>query len=323
MPFASLLIQDQTPAEPPAEAAIDAAEASETTVVKLDEAATGLWQKITDGNFDQITVPEVWAVLQPVVVAIVLIVVVLILAGWAKRLTVKATTKARVEQTLAKFFGNLVKWAIMVIGAVTVLQTLGVEATSFAAVLAALGFAIGLALSGTLGNVAAGVMLLVFRPYRVGDVISVNGVTAKVDEIELFTTTFDTPDNRRIIMPNSSIFGSTIENVTHHATRRVDVAVGTAYDADLDQVRQVLMDTAKAVQGRDQSQDPVVYLNDLGASSIDWAVRVWAPTSEYWAVKERLLRDIKYALDKAGIGIPFPQRDVHVPEAITVKVANG
>ena len=303
--------------------ATEAGEGSAEATNPVADGAANLWEKATSGNFDQITAAEVWDVTQPIVVAIVLIILVLLIAGWAKRLTVKAATKARVEQTLAKFFGNLAKWAIMVIGAVTVLQTLGVEATSFAAVLAALGFAIGLALSGTLGNVAAGVMLLVFRPYRVGDVISVNGVTAKVDEIELFTTTFDTPDKRRIIMPNSSIFGSTIENVTHHTTRRVDVSVGTAYDADIDKAREVLMNVAKNVEGRDSSQDAVVYLGGLGDSSIDWSVRVWSATADYWAVKERLTRDIKYALDEAGIGIPFPQRDVHVPGPIEVKVTNG
>ncbi len=290
---------------------------------ELEVAASGLWEKVSNGDFNQITVPEVWAVLQPIVIALVLIIVVILAASWAKRLTVKATTKARVEQTLAKFFGNLVKWAILVIGALTVLQTVGIEITSFAAVIAAMGFAIGLALSGTLGNVAAGVMLLVFRPYRVGDVINVNGITAKVDEIELFTTTFDTPDNRRIIMPNGSIFGSTIENITHHKTRRVDMAVGTSYSADLDTVRSTLMAAAKAVEGRDSTQDPVIYLSELGDSSINWAVRVWAATADYWAVKERLTRDIKYALDKADIGIPFPQRDLHVPGPIEVKITNG
>ncbi|MEO1009293.1 MAG: mechanosensitive ion channel domain-containing protein [Planctomycetota bacterium] len=288
----------------------------------LEQAASGLWEKITSGNLDQITLPEVWTVLQPVVIAIVLIIAVFLIAGWARKLTIKATTKARVEITLAKFFGNLVKWAIMVLGAITVLQTFGVEMTSFAAVLAALGFAIGLALSGTLGNVAAGVMLLVFRPYRVGDVISVNGVTAKVDEIELFTTTFDTPDNRRIIMPNSDIFGSTIENISHHATRRVDVAVGTAYEADIDKAREVLMEAARNVEGRLPDQEPVVYLGELGGSSIDWAVRIWANAADYWAVKERATRDIKVALDNAGIGIPYPQRDLHVPGPIEVKVTN-
>ncbi len=306
-------------------------EASETTggeviekpASELEQAASGLWEKMSNGDFNQITVPEVWAVVQPIVVAIVLIIVVLILASWAKRLTVKATSKARVELTLAKFFGNLVKWTILVIGALTVLQTVGVEITSFAAVIAAMGFAIGLALSGTLGNVAAGVMLLIFRPYRVGDVISVNGVTAKVDEIELFTTTFDTPDKRRIIMPNGDIFGSTIENVSHHPTRRVDVAVGTAYDADIDQARAALTEAARNVEGRLSQEEPVIYLSELGDSSINWSVRVWANTADYWAVKERLTRDVKYALDKADIGIPFPQRDIHVPNAIRVSLDKG
>jgi small conductance mechanosensitive channel len=306
-----------------ADPAATGAEVVEKPPSELEQAATGLWQKMSNGDFDQITVPEVWAVVQPIVIAIVLIVIVLLLAGWAKRLTIKATTKARVELTLAKFFGNLVKWAILVVGALTVLQTVGIEITSFAAVIAAMGFAIGLALSGTLGNVAAGVMLLIFRPYRVGDVISVNGVTAKVDEIELFTTTFDTPDKRRIIMPNGQIFGNTIENVSHHKSRRVDVAVGTAYDADIDQARAALMEAARNVEGRLPEEEPVVYLNELGDSSINWAVRVWASTPDYWAVKDRLTRDVKYALDKAGIGIPFPQRELSLSGPIEVRLAEG
>lgn len=296
---------------------------SETTPPPIKDAAARLWEKISNGNFNEITLPEIWTIAQPIVVAIVLIIVVLLIAGWARKLTIKATSKARVEITLAKFFGNLVKWAILIMGAVTILQTFGVEATSFAAVVAALGFAIGMAMSGTLGNVAAGVMLLIFRPYRVGDVINVNGVTAKVEEIELFTTTFDTPDKRRIIMPNSEIFGNTIENVSHHKTRRVDVSVGTAYEADIDQARAALTEAARSVDGRLPEEDPVVYLGGLGDSSIDWSVRVWVNAADYWAVKERLTRDVKYALDKAGIGIPYPQRDIHVPNAIKVSLDKG
>lgn len=295
----------------------------ETTPPPIKDAAARLWEKISSGNFNEITLPEIWTIAQPIVVAIVLIIVVLLIAGWARKLTIKATSKARVEITLAKFFGNLVKWAIMIMGAVTILQTFGVEATSFAAVVAALGFAVGMALSGTLGNVAAGVMLLIFRPYRVGDVINVNGVTAKVEEIELFTTTFDTPDNRRIIMPNGEIFGATIENVSHHVTRRVDVSVGTAYEADIDQTRAALMAAAGSVEGRLPDQEPVIYLSELGGSSIDWSVRVWVNAADYWAVKERLTRDVKYALDKAEIGIPYPQRDIHVPNAIKVSLDKG
>ena len=173
----------------------------------------------------------------------------------------------------------------------------------------------------TLGNVAAGVMLLVFRPYKVGDVVKVNDVTAKVDEIELFTTTFDTFDNRRIIMPNSEIFGNTIENISYHKTRRVDVAVGTAYEADIDTARQTLMAAAMAVEGRIEDPAPVVYLNELGDSSINWTLRVWVNAPDFWAVKDRLTRDVKYALDKAGIGIPFPQRDLNFSGPIEVRLA--
>lgn len=257
----------------------------------------------------------------PILKAIILIVIVLLVARWAKSMVVKVTQKAKVELTLSKFFGNLARWSILVLGAVTVLQTFGIEATSFAAVIAALGFAIGLALSGTIGNVASGVMLLVFRPYRVGDVVNVAGCTGKVDEIELFTTTLDTADNRRIIIPNNEIFGSTIENITHHPRRRADVSVGTDYAADLSRTREVLMGVATSVEGRLPDEDPVVYLSELGASSVDWSVRVWTTKEDYWAVRERLTENIKVALDDAGIGIPFPQRDIHVPGAIKVHLA--
>jgi small conductance mechanosensitive channel len=161
-------------------------------------------------------------------------------------------------------------------------------------------------------------MLLIFRPFRVGDVVSVAGITGKVVEIDLFTTQFDTPDNRRLVVPNGAIFGSTIENVTFHPTRRVDVDVGTDYGADLRATRTVLEEVATATEGVLEEPAPQVYLKSLGASSIDWAVRVWTETSEYWAVRERITQRVKEALDAAEIGIPFPQMDIHVDG-----VANG
>lgn len=155
-------------------------------------------------------------------------------------------------------------------------------------------------------------MLLVFRPFKVGDVVSVAGITAKVVEIELFTTLFDTPDNRRIIVPNGQIFGSTIENITFHETRRVDVNVGTDYGADLKETRAVLERVAANVEGGLDDPAPQIYLTELAGSSINWAVRVWAQTPDYWAVRERITDEIKDALDDAEIGIPFPQMDVHL-----------
>jgi len=237
-----------------------------------------------------------------------------------RRAVTGAASRARVEVTLARFFGNLARWAIIILGAITILQTFGIEATSFAAVLAAVGFAIGMALSGTLGNVASGVMLLIFRPFRVGDVVNAAGVLGVVDEVGLFTTTFDTFDKRRIIVPNGKIFGDTIENITHHSVRRVEVSVGTVYSADIDATRAVFERVLSSLEGSQKDPAPQVFLSDLGESSVHWKLRVWAEGAAYWDVHQRLIRDAKKALDEAGIGIPFPQRAVHVPGGITVRI---
>lgn len=252
----------------------------------------------------------------PVLKALVLIVLVFIVASWAKKIVGKAVRKAKVEETLARFLSNMTRYAVLIAGGVATLGTIGVETASFAALLAAVGFAIGMAMSGMLGNIAAGIMLLFFRPFKVGDVVNAGGVMGKIFEIGLFTTVFDTPDNRRIIVPNNSIFGDTIENVSHHATRRVDVVVGTDYGADIDKAREVLLAAAKSSESVLQDPEPAVVLTGLGGSSIDWAVRVWVNSADFWAVKDRLTRDVKYALDNAEIGIPFPQMDVHIDGGI-------
>jgi small conductance mechanosensitive channel len=236
-----------------------------------------------------------------------------ILATWSSRLVRRGLQRAHIETTLAKFLSKLVRWSILVFVILGCLGLFGVEVTAFAAVIAAAGFAIGMAFQGTLGNFAAGVMLLVFRPFKVGDVVSVAGHTGKVDEIDLFVTTLDTPDNRRLILPNGSVFSSSIENMSHHATRRVDVVVGTDYGADIDQTRAVLLKAAGAIEAGLADPEPAVVLTGLGASSIDWSVRVWVNAADFWPVKDQLTRDVKYALDGAGIGIPYPQMDVHLP----------
>jgi small conductance mechanosensitive channel len=188
----------------------------------------------------------------------------------------------------------------------------GVELVAFVGVIAASAFAIGLAFQGSLSNFSAGVMLLVFRPFKVGDVVNVAGETGKVDEIGLFTTTMDTPDNRRLILPNGAIFGAVIENITHHPIRRVDVAVGTDYTADLDRTREVLLKAAVEIPDQVPDKEPVVVLGELGASSVDWSIRVWVDAANYWPTKDALTRSVKNALDEANISIPFPQMDVHM-----------
>jgi len=247
-----------------------------------------------------------------VVGVIVLLFVAWVVARWADRLIGKSCGRAKIDLTLSKFFAKMVKWAILLMAVLACLGVFGVNTTSFAAVLAAMGFAVGMSLQGTLSNFAAGVMLLIFRPFKVGDVVTVGGQTGKVDEIALFTTTLDTPDNRRLIIPNGSVFGATIENVTYHDTRRVDVVVGVDYTAKIDQTRSVLLEAVTEITGRLKDQEPQAVLTGLGASSVDWQVRLWCKTGDYWPVKEAATEAVKGALDKAGIGIPYPQMDVHV-----------
>lgn len=252
-----------------------------------------------------------------VIGVIVIFLLALAIGTWAKRKTRKKLEESSsFDRTLSKFLSNLVYYAILVFAGLACLNLFGIDVTSFVAILAAAGFAVGLAFQGTLSNFAAGVMLLIFRPFGVGDKVSVGGETGVVDEIGLFSTTLDTPDNRRLIMPNSSIYGETIENVTHHDTRRVDVAVGTDYDADIASTREVLLDAAAQVEGRLRDQEPVAYLNELGGSSINWSVRVWSTTNDYWDVRARLTQAVKNALDSAEIGIPYPNMDVHLDGAL-------
>lgn len=235
-----------------------------------------------------------------------------ILAGWSRRGLQRAFARAEFDVTLARFFSNLLYWALLLIAVLFSLSLFGIETTSFAAILAAAGFAIGMAFQGTLSNFASGVLLLVFRPFEVDDAVKVADQVGRVHAIDLFTTTLDTFDNRRIIIPNSAVTGATIENITHHPTRRVDLEIGVSYDAGTEATRDVLAGVVQATEGVFPDPEPTVMLLNLGASSVDWAVRVWCRAEDYWTVRERLLEKAKKALDAAGIGIPYPQLDVHL-----------
>ena len=247
-----------------------------------------------------------------VAVALAVLIVGWIFAGWVGGVTLKALARAKVDETLSKFLSKLARWAILLLVVLSCLGVFGVETTSFAAVIGSAGIAIGLAFQGTLSNFAAGIMLLMFRPFQVGDVITVAGQTGKVNEIELFTTTLDTFDNRRFIIPNGQVFGATIENVTYHPHRRADVHVGVAYSADIDRTREVLAQAAQNVPGGMDDPEPAVVLLGLGDSAVNWSVRVWAKADEFGDVKQAAIRAVKLALDEAGIEIPFPQMDVHM-----------
>lgn len=239
-----------------------------------------------------------------------------LLARWAARVAASlaeaAVKRSTNDAALSHFLGQVVRWSIFAVAVISILGVFGVETTSFAAAVGAAGLAVGLAFQGSLSNVASGVMLLVFRPFKVGDVITVVGQTGGVTAIGLMATTLDTADKRRFIIPNSSVFGSVIENMNAHDVRRVDVAVGTEYSADLNKTREVLEQAISDVTARVEDPKSVVYLLELGGSSINWSVRVYVPTAEYWSAREQLTQAVKTRLDAAGIGIPFPQMDVHL-----------
>lgn len=248
--------------------------------------------------------------------ALLMIIVTYFVARLVARWVSTAMCK-RVDMTLGKFAGKFTFYTIFTVAGLAILQTAGVSITSFAAIMAAAGFAIGLAFQGTLSNFAAGILLLVFRPFKVGDVVNAAGVMGKVNEIDLFTTIFDTPDNRRLIVPNSSISGAIIENISFHKERRVDVTVGVAYSSSLDETRAVLMASVeklsdKLIQGPDRGYQ--IILSNLGASSVDWTVRFWTASSNFFAVKEALTTEIKRQLDSHRIEIPFPQMQLHISD---------
>lgn len=252
------------------------------------------------------------------IAALLVLIVAYFVAAFVARIC-SNPVRSRVDETFGRFIDKLVFYVIMVCALLGVLQFFGIGVASFAAVIAAAGFAVGLAFQGTLSNFASGIMLLVFRPFKVGDVVQAAGITAKIYEIDLFHTVFDTFDNRRIIVPNSSIVEDTIENISHHPQRRVDVNVGVDYGASIDKTRATLSAAAeslkeKMIQGDNRGYQ--VYLLDLGDSSVNWVVRFWTKNEDFWGVKEELTAAVKNHLDAADIGIPFPQMDVHLKSQV-------
>ncbi len=243
-----------------------------------------------------------------------------IVAGWVRRSVIRACETATIDEALSKFLGNMARYTVLTVAIIACLGVFGIETTSFAAVIGAAGLAIGLALQGSLSNLASGVMLLLFRPFKLGDVVKTAGVTGKVDEIELFTTRLVTPDNRLIIVPNSAVFGGTIENISFFDTRRVDIEVGTDYGADLDETRKILEQAISNVEILSEPAHQVI-MDTLGDSCIVWKLRVWVNSPDYWAVREKLTYACKVNLDKAGIGIPYPQMDVHFDDAAVRSLA--
>jgi small conductance mechanosensitive channel len=295
-------------AAPPVQGA--AAKAVDKFELLVDQLMAGQWDGMTPADWQLVTVQGGMRV----ALVMVILFISLTLAGWASGAVQTGLTRMKFDPTLSKFLAKMARWSVLLLAGLNCLGYFGVEMTMFATVLGATGFAIGLALQGTLSNFAAGAMLLLFRPFKVGDTVSIAGHTGKVDEIELFTTSIDTSDNRRIILPNGSVFGATIENVTYHPMRRIDVVVGADYAADIDMTRRALERALVTTAGILATPEPEVVLTGLGASSVDWRVQGWAPSKDFGAVKQALIRSVKLQLDASGVGIPFPQMQIHVSE---------
>lgn len=245
--------------------------------------------------------------------AIVILIIGRMVAGWAKCSTAKWLERSgKVDQTISDFLANCARYVVLIFTLIMVLSQFGIETTSLIAIFGAAGLAIGLALQGTLSNIAAGVMLLIFRPFKVGDFVEASGIAGTVKSISLFVTELATPDNVQILSPNASVWGATVKNYSHHATRRVDFVVGIDYGDDINKA----MDAIHAVISADSRalKDPaaMVVVGNLGDSSVDLIVRVWCNAGDYWGVKFDFTKAFKEKLDSVGISIPFPQRTVHL-----------
>ncbi|TNE74316.1 mechanosensitive ion channel [bacterium] len=245
--------------------------------------------------------------------AIVILIVGFAVAKWLGKKVKKALFKfPHIDDTLAPVVGNVVKILVMVITLLAVLNQFGVQTTSIVAVLGAAGLAVGLALQGTLSNVASGVMLLIFRPFKAGDVVKVNGNVCVVDEVGLFLSKFKTPDNLNIYLPNSAIWGSEIQNFSENATRRNDIIIGISYSDDINKAFAASLDEVKKDARILSDPEPMVAVESLGDSSVNVMVRYWTATPDFFQTKLDMTKRLKERFDAEKISIPFPQRDVHV-----------
>ena len=233
-------------------------------------------------------------------------------AKLVSKLLARVLTKAKVDATLVPFIENLAYTAMLVFVAVAALGQAGVQTTSFIAVLGAAGLAVGLALQGSLANFASGVLLLVFKPFRVGDFVEIGGVQGTVKAVQIFNTVLDSPNNVRIVVPNGTVTGGSISNYTINGTRRVDLIVSVSYDDDLKKARRVIESVLAAEPRILASPAPVVAVSEMAESSIDFVVRPWVKTADYWPVYWDLTEKLKVTLDEHGLTIPFPQQEIYI-----------
>ena len=241
---------------------------------------------------------------------------IFIIGKWISKLLTnllkKALEKSGTDVTLIKFLGDLTYFGLLVLVIIAALGTLGVNTTSFAAIIAAAGLAVGFALQQNVSNFGAGVVILFLRPFKVGDFVEAGGATGVVEAIGIFNTTFKTGDNKIIIVPNSNIVGNNIVNYSREAIRRIDLVIGVGYEDDLKLVKSTLEDILNSNEKVLKDPSPAVALAELADSSVNFNVRPWVKSEDYWGVRSALLEKIKLTFDEKGINIPYPQMDIHL-----------
>lgn len=251
-----------------------------------------------------------WAI--KIGVALAIFIVGRWIAKWITGITRKVMTRSKIDEMLVNFLGNIVYTILLLAVVMAALDQVGIQTTSLLAVFGAAGLAIGLALKDSLGNFSSGVMLILFRPFKVGDFIEAGGTAGVVEEVRMFATIIRTGDNREVIVPNSQIYGGTIVNYSAKATRRIDMVFGIGYGDDIAKAKQIIEDIMKQDERILEDPAPAVALGELADSSVNFNVRPWVNSGDYWPVRADMLEKVKLAFDANGISIPFPQQDVHM-----------
>jgi len=254
-----------------------------------------------------------------IVPQIVLALIVLVIGLWVIKALSKGVTRAleksKVEVSLQKFLTSLISIGLKILLLISIASMLGIATTSFVAIVGAMGLAVGLALQGSLANFAGGVLILLLKPFKVGDVIEAQGYVGKVDQIQIFNTILKTFDNKTIFIPNAALSNGSITNFSIEPTRRVDMTFGIGYDDDLKQAKQILTDLVAQDERILKDPEPLIALAELADSSVNFTVKVWVKQENYWNVFFDLQEKVKLTFDEQGISIPFPQHDVHLYQA--------
>ncbi len=267
-----------------------------------------------DTYIDIVNLVKDWilANLPHLIVALAVFVIGRIIAKWITGLATKAFKKADVEPTLQRFLCKIIYYILMAGVIIAAAGELGIQTTSFLAIIGAAGLAIGLALKDSLSNFASGVMIILFRPFKVGDLVTAGGITGKVFQVDIFSTVIYTADNQKQIIPNATITADVITNINAEDTRRIDMVVGIGYDDDIKLAKSTLEELMAADSRILKDPEAGVAVAELGASSVDLNVRPWVKTDDYWGVRGDLIEAIKVTFDEKGISFPYPQQDVHM-----------